>query len=329
MKGRQRAQWLIWLGITVALWGCSPRAVNPPEGHPPAETMVVETEEIQPTSPPVSPTPSPTLTPTGTPTSLPYPTPGQHGEHFLFTRPIDTWVDFSYRYGSNQKGHRATHHGVELLAEFGTPVQAAADGEVVAAGEDLEEVYGPYPYFYGQLVILKHTDLLPDTPLYTLYGHLSKVLVEPGQQVSRGDEIGEVGFSGAAVGSHLHFEVRVGENDYDHTRNPELWMVPFQEEGQYYGALAGQLIGTQGYPIPNVGVEIQRLDEEGEIEHELYVTTYADTSVNGDDRWGENFGVSDLVPGTYRVQFVIDGLKKYTVEVRPGQVSLIEFSLEE
>lgn len=326
-------RWLLAILLLGGIWlgsgGCGSGETQP--------ASPTSQEEVESIDPPLSSTPEPSLTPpptfTAVPnpssTPLPYPPPGENGEHFLLTRPIDTFVDFTYRYGSNLDGTRATHHGVEFLAEFGTPIYAAADGKVVAAGEDLSEVYGPYPNFYGQVVVIEHDQLKTESDLYSVYGHLSLVSVEVGQRVSRGEQIGEVGFTGAATGSHLHFEVRLGENDYAHTRNPELWVVPIQEDGQYYGAIAGQLIGSQGFPIPGVPIEIQRLDEEEEVIYQLYTATYADLSVNGDDRWGENFAVSDLEPGIYRVQFVINGLQKYVVEVRPGEVALITYSLGE
>ncbi|MEA2008958.1 MAG: hypothetical protein U9O54_07535, partial [Chloroflexota bacterium] len=83
-----------------------------------------------------SSTPTPTATTFVSPTSTIFPPPGSQGEHFLFTRPVDIWVDFTYRYGSTQNGTRATHHGSDLVVECGTPVLAGADGEVVVAGGD-------------------------------------------------------------------------------------------------------------------------------------------------------------------------------------------------
>ncbi len=163
-------------------------------------------------------------------------------------RPIDPAendaVDATYRFGSTQSGRRDPHHGVEFLNGFGTPVLAAADGRVVVAGGDLDPIsphgdwpilfYGPYSNFYGSLVVIEHAlpeaveTAFPDLegPLYTLYGHLSEISVEVGQQVSAGEQIGRVGMAGIATGSHLHFEVRLGENSYAASSNPELWLQP-------------------------------------------------------------------------------------------------------
>ncbi len=323
----QRMFWLL-LGLWLGVCACSsPSATTPTPENPPPPGVVNAPAPATPSPP--SPTPTPTATPPPSPTPF-YPPAGSLGEHFIFTRPIDVGVDITYRYGSTQNGTRTTHHGSDLLAECGVPVRAAGDGEVVAAGGDWLEVYGPYESFYGNLVVLRHDAVSGAERLFTLYGHLSTVAAEVGERVARGDVLGEVGFTGAAVGCHLHFEVRVGENDYTKTRNPELWMIPYRdEEGTFYGAISGRLMGMTGYPIPNVDIEIQRLDDAGEVVRSWYTITYADISVHGDDAWGENFAIGDVEPGPYRIQFVAGGLHVYEVEVLPGQLALIEFEYGE
>lgn len=90
------------------------------------------------------------------------------------------------------------HEGIDLPAPVGTPVFAAADGQVVYAGHGVRG--------YGNLVVLKHAgDLL------TVYAHNSALLVSQGQPVRAGDRIALVGQSGHATGPHLHFEVRSGQ----------------------------------------------------------------------------------------------------------------------
>jgi hypothetical protein len=80
---------------------------------------------------------------------------------------------------------------------------------------------------------------LEGVPLYTLYGHLSAVTVSVGQRVARGDQIGDVGATGIALGPHLHFEVRVGDPyNFNATRNPELWLHPYPD----YGTLVGRVM---------------------------------------------------------------------------------------
>jgi murein DD-endopeptidase MepM/ murein hydrolase activator NlpD len=90
------------------------------------------------------------------------------------------------------------HEGIDLPAPTGTPVLAAADGEVVYAGSGIRG--------YGNLIVLQHPgDLL------TVYAHNSQLFVTPGQAVRAGERIAAVGQTGRASGPHLHFEVRQGQ----------------------------------------------------------------------------------------------------------------------
>jgi len=92
-------------------------------------------------------------------------------------------------------GEGKFHSGIDIEAPYGTPVRAAADGDV--SGESMGAGY-------GRQVVLNHGhDVL------TVYGHLSAVVALPGQHVIRGQVIGYVGQSGRATGPHLHYEVRV------------------------------------------------------------------------------------------------------------------------
>lgn len=85
------------------------------------------------------------------------------------------------------------HQGIDIAAPVGTPILAAAAGEVVDVGW-----YGGY----GNLVKLKHLD-----GSSTLYAHNHRNLVSLGQQVSQGEQIAEMGNTGHSTGPHLHFEI--------------------------------------------------------------------------------------------------------------------------
>ena len=89
---------------------------------------------------------------------------------------------------------RKMHSGLDFTAPHGTPVQATGDA-VVKAVKKLRSGYGTH-------VILDH-----GYGYETLYGHLSKVHVERGQRVKRGEVIGLVGSTGTSTGPHLHYEV--------------------------------------------------------------------------------------------------------------------------
>jgi murein DD-endopeptidase MepM/ murein hydrolase activator NlpD len=234
-------------------------------------------------------------------------------------------IDGIYRYGATQDGLRKPHHGVDLTSAFGTPVYAAADGVAVVAGSDIETLVSPWPNFYGNVVVLEHHLSGVDRPVYTLYGHLSKVDTAPGEHVTAGEKIGEVGASGVALGSHLHFEVRLDADDYASSRNPELWLAPAG------GTVAVRIANAEGKLIPTVlNVEFF-IDPAGEVTETFPVEVY-DTRekfpVNSDDVLGENFVLGSLPSGRYRLTFVYWGaLYERWVDVLSGRLTYADFSV--
>ncbi len=98
------------------------------------------------------------------------------------------------------------HDGVDIGVPVGTPVYAAASGEVVTSKYYLKGDYdGSYKNGYGNYVMIDHGDY------YTLYGHLQyKKVVSVGQSVSKGQLIAYTASTGNSTGPHLHFEVRKG-----------------------------------------------------------------------------------------------------------------------
>jgi murein DD-endopeptidase MepM/ murein hydrolase activator NlpD len=98
-------------------------------------------------------------------------------------------------------GRRAFHRGLDISARRGTPVLSPADGIVVFTGR-----HGGL----GKTVRVSH-----GFGYTTLYGHLDKVSVSLGDELSRGDEIGLLGNSGRSTGPHLHYEVHVDGRSVD------------------------------------------------------------------------------------------------------------------
>lgn len=92
-------------------------------------------------------------------------------------------------------GFSAMHAGVDMAGAMGEPIYAAASGVVVTAGRSGG---------YGNLVELAH-----GRGLATRYGHLSAILVHPGERVKQGEVIARMGSTGRSTGTHLHFEVRI------------------------------------------------------------------------------------------------------------------------
>lgn len=90
------------------------------------------------------------------------------------------------------------HPGIDIAVDYGTPVKAAGKGVVTYAG---------WLSGYGKAVIIDH-----GYGIESVYGHNSKILVELGQAVNRGDIIAKSGDTGRSTGPHVHFEVRVNGN---------------------------------------------------------------------------------------------------------------------
>jgi hypothetical protein len=101
------------------------------------------------------------------------------------------------------RGFSRFHSGIDLMAPYGSPVHAAADGTVIYAGRY---------YAYGNMIDIRHAD-----GSVTRYAHLSRFApaVRPGATVEAGVEIGAIGTSGNAHGAHLHFEVRIDGHPVD------------------------------------------------------------------------------------------------------------------
>lgn len=105
--------------------------------------------------------------------------------------PVHGWVSAEFQ--EEPKLLNRQHLGIDIVAAYGSPVQAAADGIVTFAGwtDDL-----------GYTVTIDH-----GFGFFTRYGHNSRLLVESGMRVKRGQVIAFLGSSGRSSGPHLHFEV--------------------------------------------------------------------------------------------------------------------------
>jgi murein DD-endopeptidase MepM/ murein hydrolase activator NlpD len=110
--------------------------------------------------------------------------------------PTTLWFEPSYQ------GFAHFHTGLDLVLPQGSPILAADDGVVALVGTGSTG--------YGNYIVLEHSG-----GLATLYGHLSKALVKPGDQVVQGQPIGQEGSTGNSTGPHLHFELRISGKPVD------------------------------------------------------------------------------------------------------------------
>lgn len=274
---------------------------------------------------PTDPSSDPNYTPPPTWTPPPANPAAQIADHYVFGRPIASsgvdWVDRVYPYGATAGGTFATHHGVEFVNPTGTPILAVGDGIIYHAGNDLTSQFGPTPDFYGNLVVIQHnvTDVDGQT-VYTLYGHMNTVDVQPGQPIRRGDRIGTVGASGIALGPHLHFEVRVGEPmSYNATRNPELWIRPYPT----FGTLAGIVTDAVGNRLYSAPIRVESLDIS------RYTWSYNDDTVDPDTTFNENFVLGDLPANYYEVTVSDNGRVRFRqiVYVYPNRTTWLNIVL--
>jgi hypothetical protein len=251
--------------------------------------------------------------------------------YFVFQRPITPTgtdsIDRSYPYGGTVGGLRDPHHGVEFYNASGTPVLAAANGTVYFAGDDTARKFSPWSGFYGNIIVLEHTlSGAPFDMLYTLYAHLSKIDVSIGQAVTTGEKIGEVGLSGTASGSHLHFEIRVDPNDYDSTLNPELWLVPHRGNG----TMAFQFFDDRGMPINPVDINVQYYpDPSRPPAADYYPEIYSFKPLIADSPFQESTALGDLSAGSYRITFIWTGiLYERWIEIQPGKLTRVAFKVK-
>lgn len=123
-------------------------------------------------------------------------------------RPVNTRITASYGYRRNPFTNRGSefHRGIDFAGDTGDPIKATGDGVVIFAG---------WQSGYGKVIIISH-----GYGYTTLYGHNSKLLVEKGDKIKRGQVISKMGSTGRSTGSHLHYEVRLNGK----TVNPSKYL---------------------------------------------------------------------------------------------------------
>ena len=123
------------------------------------------------------------------PTRFSMVSPEVDGQALDFTWPVEGQIISPFG-----KRHGGWHAGMDIKAEIGTPILAAAPGVVISTGQERA---------YGRIIRIEH-----DSGFVTVYAHNLENLVEVGDRVSAGTIIATVGRTGRATTPHLHFEVR-------------------------------------------------------------------------------------------------------------------------
>ncbi|MFQ5398745.1 MAG: M23 family metallopeptidase [Anaerolineae bacterium] len=254
------------------------------------------------------------------PPPFPVPLSLHPDDHYWLARPIASgrrnyeldWYPFGNDVQIPELAPYRIHHGADFPNDPGTPVHAAGSGTVIHAS--------PLPSpnnglnYYGNTIIIRHDWQWLGQDVYTLYAHTLERFVEVGDHVETGQLLAGVGSSGDVSGPHLHLEVRVGGNTYADTRNPALWLVPF--EG--WGTLAGRFVDRRGRMITEAEVTV--LPVNGGAPVRIQRTYHA--SVRSDEVWRENFAVGDLPAGQYLLRIMVDDITyQRQVEVFPGRTT--------
>jgi len=255
-----------------------------------------------------------------------YPAPWAVGpfDHFYFIRPvagdeIDWGLQGDYRYGGVLPDSDIVHTGMDIADDIGTPVLAAAAGKVVWSGYGLFSGVRSPDDPYGLAVAIRHGFGFQDQRMYTIYAHMHEVDVAVGQWVEAGTPLGKVGNTGNTTGPHLHFEVRLGENSFFNTHNPELWMVP----PQGWGVLVGRVTDYYGALLREKKVVVRSVQDN----RYWSLRTYGPRAVNPDPYYNENLVLSDLPQGLYTVSIDYWGTRfDYEIEIFPGRVLYFTFS---
>ena len=194
MWNRIPPPYTIYPGRRLRLTPPDARRTDPPRRNDPPP--VAGTPTKPPATRPPTGTPPTTTPPVVTPPRPPtQPPPPSASAAFVWRWPADGAIVGRFAAGD------PTRQGVDIAGKSGAPVRAAADGVVVYSGAGLVG--------YGELIIVKH-----DEQWLSAYGHNRARLVNEGQRVKAGDQIAEMGRSGASR-DMLHFEIRYNGKPQD------------------------------------------------------------------------------------------------------------------
>jgi hypothetical protein len=219
-------------------------------------------------------------------------------DHYWLIRPVapnnNDAALAHYTFGSDGPANDLRiHHGIDLANPIGVEVYAAGDGVVSWAGKGSLEDDG-YITAYGNTVVIEHDFGYQGQQIFTLYAHLSALLVESGQRVQSGQLIGLIGNTGQVSGPHVHFEVRIGANRYNSVYNPLLWMAPYVGTG----VIAGRVMIDDTNIAYDAAITL--IDREtGKIVYQT--TSYSGGGIKSDMNWQETFVLPDVPEGRYLV----------------------------
>lgn len=225
-------------------------------------------------------------------------------------------------YGEDPDGDGIGHKGIDFPAVVDTSVYAVADGVVRQVKEDgADNCSRSQCGWFGNFILVRHNQPHYDRTtrqqayVYALYAHLSYngANVNVNDPVSAGQDIGDVDNTGNSFGNHLHLQIMLDPDpnriitDIQHltwaettSRNPELWLTPYNGTT---GTVVGKITNTNGDPVG--GRYMCGLQKQAGWGY-LWSLTYNYPNINPDDILVENWGTTDVTPGTYAVNSCVD-----------------------
>jgi len=240
-----------------------------------------------------------------------------NAQTFRLTRPIPENIQIygSYLYGEERFWDASNaHRGVDIWVYYDT-VYSASNGIVDFVGYNPDNTTGGYePDGFGNYLRIKSEWNGKDIFIY--YAHLRKPIKSIGEEIVESEPIAISGNTGNSTGPHLHFEIREGTSYWKaerNRRNPELW---FAKEGM--GAIYGKIPNAPDNTKINISPDPKPRPPYTTFE---WAETYkfADSTINGDDIYNENYAIGDVKPGTYTIT-ALGGSYTRTVIVKAGQV---------
>lgn len=301
-------------------------ATSHPDTATPLATSTAEPDDVG-LSCPVTPPAKPNYA-AYTLSAEPWPTPDPSAEPppLSLADPLpNAGRNTGYPYGSDGSGRYLLHNGLDMADEDDALAAAVADGTVIVARDDLDEMFGWRCDWYGELVVIRLDEQWNGQPVYALYGHISDVQASEGQAIERGDPVAREGSAGVAVVPHLHLEIRAGSNTFGATQNPVLWIEPWSGSG----VIAGRLLDPDGRAWQGVAVTL--VDRSGESDF-LTTWTYLDDPdhlIQPGAALAENFAFGPVAAGEYDVYTRIQGVEyRQRVEVSDGAISTVEIVTE-
>lgn len=254
-------------------------------------------------------------------------------------------INQGYLWGEETEGGEHTHKGVDFTYDLGTNVYAVADGTVVDLYETYQNAQGTG---FGNYVLIRHGDrhyvrhnngqpVGQMGYVYSIYAHLShdSVLPSVNDSVQAGAPIAQVDHTGTVIGDpgdHLHLQICIHPqsdrtlspntlNSETTSRNPELWLQPFNYGGTNTGTVVGKVTDSNGNPIGDRYIWGLGKPLGSDDTNYWWSRTYTYTWTNPDDVLVENWGTTDVLPNTYYLtvknksgSYTYEDLGWYTVE---------------